>query len=229
MLPRMKVGKDTDQTRRLWNEFQQASSPARRGQIRNELILHYQPLVRITASLMLRLTPPGQVELEDLVRVGTLGLMQAIESFDVHRGVQFQTCAIPRVRGAIRDWQRQIDWVPRSVRHGGGPIRRMLSLSDECLSGEDPCRPMRRVEEIVDPTAPLPDQQAARTIWWEQMLRDLSRVERRVLNLYYRRGLTMKQVGAATGMCESRVSQVHARLLRILRASREQLAEIPCD
>jgi RNA polymerase sigma factor for flagellar operon FliA len=76
---------------------------------------HYRPLVKYTAE-RLRSKLPEKVELDDLISAGIFGLMDAIDAFDPTRGVKFETYCSPRVRGAILDELRSMDWVPRLVR-----------------------------------------------------------------------------------------------------------------
>ncbi len=82
---------------------------------RDRLILHYSPLVKFVAGRVLSRLP-ATLEGSDLVSYGVLGLIDAIEKFDPQRGLKFETYAVPRIRGAILDELRSIDWVPRSVR-----------------------------------------------------------------------------------------------------------------
>jgi RNA polymerase sigma factor for flagellar operon FliA len=96
----------------LWQEFKRNPTTA----LRNHLIEHYLPLVRYTAERILSRLPDG-VDLDDLISAGVFGLMDAIESFDLSRGVKFETYCMPRIRGAILDELRNMDWVPRLVRH----------------------------------------------------------------------------------------------------------------
>jgi RNA polymerase sigma factor for flagellar operon FliA len=86
-------------------------SPAQR----EEMILQYYPLVRTIAGRMAKRLP-SNVDLDELVMVGTVGLIDAIDRFDPARGVPFKSYAEIRVRGAIVDALRESDWVPRSVR-----------------------------------------------------------------------------------------------------------------
>lgn len=95
----------------LWTVYKR--EPDR--QTRDRLILHYSPLVKYVASRVLSRLPDS-VDQADLVSYGILGLIDAIEKFDMERGVKFETYAVPRIRGAILDELRSIDWVPRSVR-----------------------------------------------------------------------------------------------------------------
>ncbi len=83
--------------------------------LRNELIEAYLPLVRYHAErVWSRL--PDEVDLDDLVSAGVFGLMDAIDAYDSSRGVKFETYCVPRIRGAMLDELRNMDWVPRLVR-----------------------------------------------------------------------------------------------------------------
>lgn len=95
----------------LWREYKAGGSQ----EARDKLILNYAPLVkyvagRISASL------PQNVDTADLVSYGIFGLIDAIEKFDLGRDIKFETYAIARIRGAIIDELRALDWVPRLVR-----------------------------------------------------------------------------------------------------------------
>jgi RNA polymerase sigma factor FliA len=82
---------------------------------RDHLIVHYSPLVKFVAG-RIGAGLPSNVDSGDLIGSGVFGLIDAIERFDPERGVKFETFAVPRIRGAIYDGLRQLDWVPRSVR-----------------------------------------------------------------------------------------------------------------
>jgi len=82
---------------------------------RNRLMEHYLPLVRYTAD-RISAKLPNEVDVDDLVSAGIFGLLDAIEAFDLDRGVKFETYCSPRIRGAILDELRTMDWVPRLVR-----------------------------------------------------------------------------------------------------------------
>ena len=82
---------------------------------RNALVEEYSPLVKYNAERIWAKLPNG-VELDDLISAGTFGLLDAIEAFDVSRGVKFETYCVPRIRGAMLDELRHMDWVPRLVR-----------------------------------------------------------------------------------------------------------------
>jgi RNA polymerase sigma factor for flagellar operon FliA len=91
---------------------------------RERMILEHYPLVRTIASRMVRRFP-SHVEVEELINIGTLGLIDAIDRFDPARGVPFKAYAEIRVRGAIVDSLRDADWIPRSVRRRFARIEAM--------------------------------------------------------------------------------------------------------
>src|SRR5215470_7273807 len=84
-------------------------------ELRNQLVEHYLPLVKYNAERIWSRLPEG-VDLDDLISAGVFGLMDAIEAFDLERGVKFETYCVPRIRGAMLDELRTMDWVPRLVR-----------------------------------------------------------------------------------------------------------------
>src|SRR4249920_2796955 len=100
---------------RLWEEFKQNEVSGAREGARVRLILHYAPLVKYVASRVAT-GLPASVDQADLVSYGMFGLIDALEKFDLGRGNKFETYAIPRIKGAIIDELRAMDWVPRSVR-----------------------------------------------------------------------------------------------------------------
>ncbi|MFA6936667.1 MAG: RNA polymerase sigma factor WhiG [Treponema sp.] len=95
----------------LWHEFKKTKSSA----IRDKFIRQYMPLVKYVAGKV-STGMPESVEFDDLVGFGQFGLLDAINKFDPDKNVKFKTYAVTRIRGAIFDELRQLDWVPRSVR-----------------------------------------------------------------------------------------------------------------
>ena len=95
----------------VWEEYRKTGSP----QLRNELLTRYLPLVKYNAERV-HAKLPVEVDVEDLQSAGVFGLMDALDAFDVERGVKFETYCAPRIRGAILDELRSMDWVPRLVR-----------------------------------------------------------------------------------------------------------------
>jgi RNA polymerase sigma factor for flagellar operon FliA len=82
---------------------------------RNRLLEHYLPIVKYTAE-RLHQKLPDEVDVDDLISSGIFGLMDAVRAFDLTRGVKFETYCAQRIRGAILDELRSLDWVPRLVR-----------------------------------------------------------------------------------------------------------------
>ena len=83
--------------------------------LRNRLIENYLPIVRYTAERMMAKLPQ-HVDVNDLYQAGTFGLMDAIDGFDLSRGIKFETYCTQRIRGSILDELRKVDWAPRLVR-----------------------------------------------------------------------------------------------------------------
>ncbi|MCZ7587084.1 MAG: sigma-70 family RNA polymerase sigma factor [Deltaproteobacteria bacterium] len=92
-----------------------AATPDEKHELRDELVRKYTPLIKLVALRIVRKLPP-QIELDDLINTGVLGLMDAIDKFDPGREIKFETYAEFRIRGAILDELRSLDWVPRSIR-----------------------------------------------------------------------------------------------------------------
>ncbi len=111
---------------RLWEEFKQNEVSGAREGARERLILHYAPLVKYVASRVAT-GLPASVDQADLVSYGMFGLIDALEKFDPGRGNKFETYAIPRIKGAIIDELRAMDWVPRSVRFKAREIEKAYS------------------------------------------------------------------------------------------------------
>ncbi len=95
----------------VWREYKQTGSE----RLRNYLIEYYLENVRHCAERM-HMRLPGEVDVEDLMSAGLFGLMDAIDAYDLDRGVKFETYCAQRIRGAVFDELRALDWVPRLVR-----------------------------------------------------------------------------------------------------------------
>ena len=95
----------------LWSRYKQDGDQ----QARERLVLAYSPLVKYVAGRMSS-GLPAHVEEADLISYGLLGLISAIERFDLEREIRFETFAVTRIKGSIIDELRSLDWVPRSVR-----------------------------------------------------------------------------------------------------------------
>ena len=110
----------------LWRDYR--TEP--RVELRNQLLEHYLPLVKYNAERIWSRLPDG-VDLDDLISAGVFGLMDAIDAFDLDRGVKFETYCVPRIRGAMLDELRTMDWVPRLVRSKASKLeesRKMLEV-----------------------------------------------------------------------------------------------------
>jgi RNA polymerase sigma factor for flagellar operon FliA len=100
-----------DDVSQAWSEYKTVGATS----ARDRLILHYSPLVKYVAGRV-AVGLPANIEQADLISYGIFGLIDAIEKYELSRGIKFETYAISRIRGAIIDELRAIDWVPRSVR-----------------------------------------------------------------------------------------------------------------
>jgi RNA polymerase sigma factor for flagellar operon FliA len=127
----------------LWDRFRAEAAE----DVRERLILNYAPLVKFVAGRVGASLPPS-VDHNDLVSYGIVGLIESIERFDPDRDVKFETYAIPRIRGAMLDELRALDWVPRSVRAKGRELDRAMTKlqndlrrdpTEEELAGELGC------------------------------------------------------------------------------------------
>ena len=110
-----------DNTQSLWSEYRRTKDKA----VRDRLILTYAPLVKYVAG-RLGSGLPAHVDEGDLVSYGLLGLIGAIDRYDPDRDIKFETYAIMRIKGAIIDELRALDWVPRSVRSRAREIERAI-------------------------------------------------------------------------------------------------------
>ena len=112
----------------LWIEYKKTRSP----QLRDAFIRQYMSLVKYVAGKV-SVGMPGSVEFDDLVGFGQFGLLDAINKFDPEKNVKFKTYAVTRIRGAIFDELRSIDWVPRSVRQKSREIEDAISRLESKL------------------------------------------------------------------------------------------------
>lgn len=103
----------------LWEKFIKTKDP----KIKEQLIIKYMPLVKLVASRM-AIYFGGNVEYDDLVSYGSIGLLDAIEKFDSQKGVKFETYAYTRIKGAIIDCVRSQDFLPRSIRQKAKEIEK---------------------------------------------------------------------------------------------------------
>ena len=245
-----------------WKQYRRNKDP----QSRNFLVERYLPLVRYVAERLLAKLPQS-VELDDLNSAGIFGLLQAIDGFDIRRGVKFETYCVNRVRGAILDELRNLDWVPRLVRTKGHKLSNAyreleiklgriptdaemakklgLSLADydemvreasatsivslsEKMQNEDDDKALTKLHMVENQKGKSPTEHIQRRELVEYLTRGLSHKEKLIMVLYYYEELTMREIGAIIDLSESRVCQIHSkiviRLKHQLRSIRRELA-----
>jgi RNA polymerase sigma factor for flagellar operon FliA len=112
----------------LWRSYKATGD----DRLREQLILHYSPLVKYVAGRVSVGLPPN-VEQADFVSSGVFGLIDAIEKFDIDREIKFETYAITRIRGAMIDELRALDWIPRSVRQKARNVERAYATLEARL------------------------------------------------------------------------------------------------
>ncbi|MHB1023751.1 MAG: sigma-70 family RNA polymerase sigma factor [Acidobacteriaceae bacterium] len=231
-------------------------------QERQQLLLEHLPTVRyIARRIHERL--PQHVEMDDLISAGVLGLLDACSKFDLKKNVQFKSYAQFRIRGAILDSLRTLDWSPRELRRKGRAVEEAMRALTVRLS-RSPSEPeiaaemgldlnryqqllgelkgleigslhLERTEDSGDeelayiPNSPEEDP-LFRCLQGEMKQRladaieELPERERLVLTLYYYEELTMKEIGLAMGVVESRISQIHSSAVLRLRVALADLA-----
>jgi RNA polymerase sigma factor for flagellar operon FliA len=235
---------------RLWDEYKRTRDPA----IKNVLSEEYYPIVRYVAEKMIERLPHN-VQVEDLVSAGVFGLFDAIDKFDLARGVKFETYCVNRIRGSMLDELRHMDWVPRLTRarankleeayaklqreHGRAPtdvelageLKISVDQLDELfreVSGASIVSMQRRaldkdpnqlgVDIMEDGKLEGPLPAATRKDLLEFCKKRLSTKERYILMMYYSEDLTLKEIGQILELSESRVCQLHAKLISRLRS-----------
>ncbi len=215
---------------------------------REALILAHYPMVRKVAYRMVSRFP-SCVEADDLVTIGTLGLIDAVDRFDMDRSISFSAYARIRVQGAILDELRKEDWVPRSVRNRNARLRGMRDTLKEEL-GRDPSHAElagalkvttarlseiiedanirtlvsmeekspgseEHISELLTSNTATPMEEATRAhvaAMVREALLTLPERERMLVDLYYFRDLSFKEIGEVMDVSESRVSQLHTRM-----------------
>lgn len=223
---------------------------------REQLMLEHMPAVRWMAR-RIHERLPQHVDMEDLVSAGTLGLLDAFRKFDPEKKIQFRSYAQFRIRGAILDSLRTLDWSPRDLRRKGRAveegIRRLTAQYGRAPTEPEVAREMQlgldeyqqllgelkgleigtlHLERSEDsgeeelayiPNRPEDDPlfQCLRGEMRERLATAIDQLperERLVVTLYYYEEMTMKEIGLALGVVESRVSQIHSSAVLHMRS-----------
>src|SRR6266545_4834309 len=124
----------------IWAEF----AETRQKKLRDELIIEYTPFVRFVVG-RLGIPPTSLLEMDDLLSYGTIGLISAIERFDPARGIRFETFATSRIRGAVIDQLRTLNWLPRTAVSRVRQIEQALAGLEQRLG-----RPAKEEEVAVE-------------------------------------------------------------------------------
>jgi RNA polymerase sigma factor for flagellar operon FliA len=226
------------------------------------VLLEHLPIVRFLAR-RIHERLPQHVDIEDLVSAGVVGLMDAFAKFDPTKKVQFRSYAQFRIRGAILDSLRTLDWSPRELRRKGRAVEEAIRVLTARLGhapGEGEVAAemalglseyqqllgdlkgleigtlhMERNEDSgEEELAYVPGRPEEDPLFCclrgeleerlSEAIANLPDRERLVMTLYYYEEMTMREIGLALGVVESRVSQVHASAVAHLRAALKDLA-----
>jgi RNA polymerase sigma factor FliA len=227
------------------------------------LLLEHLPIVRFLAR-RIHERLPQHVEMEDLVSAGVVGLMDAFAKFDPKKKVQFRSYAQFRIRGAILDSLRTLDWSPRELRRKGRAVEEAVRLLTarlgrapgeteiaseldltldqyQALLGDlkgleiGTLHTEHNEDSGEEELAYVPGQPEDDPLFCclrgelKERLADaiegLAERERLVMTLYYYEELTMREIGLALGVVESRISQIHASAVVHLRAALRDLGQ----
>jgi RNA polymerase sigma factor for flagellar operon FliA len=218
--------------------------------LRDQLVLKHLPLVKVIAVHLHRSLPP-HVDLEDMVQAGNLGLFDAASKFDHKQQVVFSTYAKHRIRGAILDSFRQLDWASRDMRRRqkevetatdqlaaelqrtpteaevagklGMDVERLRSKMVTLRKHRPISTSMHSSDKEHHSGSDFPDKPEAQPDYicalaevrtrLGKALKSLPERYQKVMLLYYNDEMTMKEIGGALGIQESRVSQIHKSAL----------------
>lgn len=235
---------------KLWKLYKETGEK----RYKDELILEYIELVKIISG-RLYTNYNSHVEYDDIVSYGIIGLIDAIEKFDLNKNVKFETYANIRIRGAIIDQIRSLDWVPRSTRHKFKIFEEAVNAlqnkygnnyTDEILAKElnitlDELYDM--ISEISSLSIASLDEKIEensnfaiksenmdflpeKNLIYNELIENLHKVieelperERMIVNLYYFSELTYKEIAEVLGISESRISQLHTKIIAKLKNS----------
>ncbi|MGA9071590.1 MAG: FliA/WhiG family RNA polymerase sigma factor [Terracidiphilus sp.] len=226
------------------------------------VLLEHLPIVRFLAR-RIHERLPQHVDIEDLVSAGVVGLMDAFSKFDPAKKVQFRSYAQFRIRGAILDSLRTLDWSPRELRRKGRAVEEAIRVltaklghaPNEAEVAQEMALELEEYQQLLGDLKGLeigtlhiernedsgeeelayvpgrPDEDPLfRCLRGEleerlaEAIQNLPDRERLVMSLYYYEEMTMREIGLALGVVESRVSQVHASAVVHLRGALKDLA-----
>lgn len=217
-----------------------ATSPSRTGE--QAILTRYLPLVKRAAS-HLRSQVSASFDQEDMEQVGMMGLLEAWRRYDSEPDAQFESYAFKRIRGAMLDELRRLDWRPRQLRQqvhrhnqaqrelynslGRSPTEQELATSLDCtiadvrqLAYASQAEALQSLEEWLEnggkaPASESDDVDMAMTI--SKVLTSLDKREQLLLALYYQQELNMKEIALVLGLTESRVCQLHKQCVLQLK------------
>jgi RNA polymerase sigma factor for flagellar operon FliA len=248
----------------LWHRYH-ARGPGDASE--EELVKQYLPLVKSVVGRIAINLPP-HLDAADLHSVGMIGLLNAVRNYDPQANSCFEAYARLRIRGAVIDELRRMDWAPRSVHAKARKVQRAMDLleqrlgrfaTDAEMAGAleitveeyhawlDEIRPAAFVfldaahrnedeeeathhEVIHDPAQDDPFDHAARADLAERIAERIQRLpdlHRKVIALYYFEGLRLREIAEASGLCESRICQVHTQAILAIRTSLEDCEALP--
>lgn len=229
---------------KLWEMYAKDKDP----EIKNQLLLHYVDLVK---RIVRRIMPKYREynEKDDLISCGVIGLMDALDKYDINYGVKFETYASTRIRGEILDYMRRQDWAPASLRAKinriNGSIEALEDRYARCPTdreiAENVNMSVSEVQNVLekthmfnlmhfedmvtdtvyaedfncygdnDPESIVQSEETKRIL--ANIIESLPDKERLVITLYYFEEMTLKEIAAVLKVTESRVSQIHSKVL----------------
>lgn len=237
---------------KLWREY----TANHNEETRDQLIIEYAQLVKLVAG-RLSMYLGYNVEYDDLVGYGVFGLIDAIDKFDYGKNVKFETYASLRIRGAILDQIRKMDWIPRSLRQkqkkidaamakievekghiatdeelaeelgiseeelitwqGQAKSTNLISLDEYAEAGSE-----TKMEMVGNVRFDQPEESVEREemkMMLAKAIDQLTEKERNVVVLYYYEEMTLKEISLVLEVSESRVSQLHTKALKKMKAN----------
>lgn len=206
----MRLDINKERESRLWDDHRKTPS----DWTRNQLIEMYLPFVEIVAKQMLPKLDLHDLDLGDLVSFGVFGLIDAIGKYDREKMSSFTTYAKYRVRGAIIDGIREMDWVPKSAPEDA----RIKMIPATVVSWVNELGERTDVVTLkMDRRTSEPDLAMHREDLRKTVLRNMSDKEKEILDRYYFREETMRAIGEEMGLSVSRVSQSLKYLNELIR------------